>query len=387
MSVHRSPVAAGALACALLAACADPDQPTDLRTHGAPDVTTVLVLSDLRTAIDPDFPSSPVDLDRLIESATYCRIGDVKRPDVVDLPTITTLQVCPDDLGAPADAAATAQGAPPSWYVRIVFDELLDPSIEDLVPELDALMRPTGRVVGSLLATQPVALTCDGADVPYDGYYVPNGNRISWPVGPSLFIQPLSATSVATGASCTVTVRDKVHNKVGESVPSDQRAYAFQIGAMALRFSAPDPADGDPGTIALDPDVPVSLFWTAPFSTVPAASEIHIFAAPNLDAGTGDGTPDLSVCDAGGTEVPAADLVAAVRPPDPGVTRATTAATTALVMELGLASADPHRWAPRTTYRIEFGAGATVTPAQGGPDATFPADYQLCFHTTQAAAR
>ncbi|MEO7735189.1 MAG: hypothetical protein ABIY55_29815 [Kofleriaceae bacterium] len=346
----------------------------------------MLVLSDLRTAIDPGFPSSPVDLDRLIESATYCRIGDEKRPDVVNLPTISTLQVCPDDLAAPADAAAMAEGVPPSWYVRIVFDELLDPSIEDLVPELDAMMHPTGRVVGSLIGTQPVALICDGADVPYSGYYVPNGNRISWPVGPSLFIQPLSATSVATGATCTVTIRDKVHNKAGASVPSDQRTYTFRIGAMALRFSAPDPAAGDPGAIALDPDAPVALFWTAPFSTVPVASAIHVFAAPNLGADTGDGTPDLSVCDAGGTELPEADIVAAVRAPDPAADPTTTAATTALVMELGLASADPHRWAPRTTYRIEIDAGATVTPAQGGPDATFPAGYQLCFHTTHAAA-
>jgi hypothetical protein len=387
MLVHRSPVAAGALACALLGACADPDQPTDLRTHGPPDVTTVLVSSDLRTAIDPDFPSSPADLDRLIESATYCRIGDEKRPDVVDLPTIATLRVCPDDLAAPADAAGMAQGAPPSWYVRIVFDELLDPSIEELVPELDAMMRPTGRVVGSLIRTQPVALTCNGEEVPYDGYYVPNGNRISWPLGPSLFVQPLSAISVATGATCTVTIRDKVHNKAGASVPSDQRTYMFRIGAMALRFSAPDPTDGAPGTIALDPGVPVRWFFTAPFSTVLPASEIHIFAAPNLGAETGDGTPDLSVCDAGGIAVPDADIVAAVRPPDPEDTSATTSATTALVMELGLASPDPQRWAPRTTYRIELGAGATVTPAQGGPDATFPAGYKLCFHTTRAATR
>ncbi len=380
MLVHRSLIALG-----LLLACAAPDQPTDLRTQAPPNVTTVLVASDLRTSIDPDFPSSPFDLARLIEAATYCRLGDEKRPDVVNLPTIATLQVCPDDLDEAAEQAETAEAAPPAWYVRIVFDKLLDPDVEDLVDELDEQMRPTGRVVGSLRRTQPVALACDGVDVPYDGYYVPNGNRVSWPLGPALFIAPLTPSAVATGATCVVTINDKVRNKVGEPVPAAQRAYTFRVAAMELRFSAPGPADGEPGEIALDPDAPVSWFWTAPFSTLPATSEIRIFAAPNL-GDAGDGEPDLSVCDAGGAAVPTADIVIAGRPPNMGDSDATTALTTALVMELGLASAEPHRWAPRTTYRIELGPGARVSPAQGGADGTFPADDKLCFHTTAAAA-
>jgi len=377
MVASRSSVVVGAFA--LLHACAAPDQPTDLRTSGPPNVTTVLVASDLRTSIDP----SGGDLDRFLESATYCRLGDEKRPDVVDLPTMTTVAVCPDDLDAPAEADGVAEAAPPSWYVRVVFDQLLDPAIEDLVPELDAMMHPTGRMMGTLAVTQPVTLTCGGVDVPYDGNYVPNGNRVSWPVGPSLYIQPLSSTAVATGASCTVTIKDSVHNKRGTSVPSAQRSYMFQLAAMALRFSAPDPADGDPGTLAITPEAPVSFFWTAPIATLPAASDIQIFTAPNVGAAGTE--PDLTVCDAGGTEVASEDFVLAVRAPAEGATAATTAATTALVLELGLASADPGRWAPSTTYRIEVGPGARVSPAQGGPDGTFPAGYKLCFHTTRAA--
>src|SRR5215470_1022329 len=50
---YRSTVAAAAFAGAVLAACADPDLPTDLRTSGPPNITTVTVLTDLETSIDP----------------------------------------------------------------------------------------------------------------------------------------------------------------------------------------------------------------------------------------------------------------------------------------------------------------------------------------------
>jgi hypothetical protein len=41
-------------------------------------------------------------------------------------------------------------------------------------------------------------------------------------------------------------------------------------------------------------------------------------------------------------------------------------------------------WKANTTYRIEFGPNAKITPKQGGADGTFPAGYKLCFHTTAA---
>lgn len=370
MFVYRSTVAAATFAGALLVGCAAPDQPTDLRTDGPPNVTAVMVMSDLKTSVDPN----PPDLDRLIESATHCRLNDEKRPALVGLPTFSTTQVCPDDLSMPSETEGTAEGAPPSWFVRVVFDQLLDPDVEELVDQLDANGNPTGVKLGSLLNTQPVALKCNGVDVPYDrapprapiSYYVPNGNRISWPLGPALYIQPDVATSVPVGASCEISIKDIVRNKSGESVPMDQRSFAFKIAPMELRFSNPDPADGAPGAIELDPASPVEFYWTAAFTTMPDPTEIHIFEGA-----------DATVCGTGGTPIDPADIETSAA--------GTGAATTALIMNLGLKSQGPDfAWKANTTYRVEFGANAKITPTQGGADGIFPAGYKLCFHTTAA---
>jgi hypothetical protein len=342
-------------------------------------------MSDLRTSSDPRPPSLG---GRLYESSTFCRLNDEKRPGLVGLPDFSTLQMCPDDPLKPSETQGIVEGAPPNWFVRVVFDELLDPTVEDLIPQLDAMgkpvLDPTGApiMLGSLQSTQPVTLTCNGAAVPYSGYYVPNGNSISWPLGPALFVQPVSAVSVPVDAMCEVSVKDMVHNKKGESVPSDQRVpRSFKIAPMELRFSDPDPSDDDPGKIALDPDSPVAFFWTAAFTTMPDPAEITIFSAPNLNvsAANADGDPDTTVCGTGGTQVATADISTAVR----GATPVPT--TTALIMDLSVTDPD-HKWAPTTTYRIEFGANAKITPKQGGPDGTFPTGYSLCFHTTAPAA-
>jgi hypothetical protein len=379
MLVYRSTVAAAVFAGALLIGCTAPDQPTDLRKDGPPNITTVTVMSDLRTPIDPHRPSLG---GRLYESAAFCKPNDEKRPGLVGLPDFSTLQVCPDTLSA--SATSGTEGAPPVWFARVVFDELLDPTVEDLIPQLDAMMKPvldsTGHPVmlGTLANTQPVTLTCNGVAVPYSGYYVPNGNSISWPLGPALFIQPLNPVGVPTDATCEVGIKDVVHNKDGESVPSDQRAFPFKIAPMKLRFSDPDPSDDDPGKIEVDPDSPVGFFWTAAFTTMPAAADIKIFSAPNLNvsATNANGDPDTSVCGTGGTAVLAADIVTAPR--------GATAATTALVMDLSINDPD-HAWVPTTTYRVEFAATAKITPKQGGADGTFPTGYSLCFHTTAPA--
>src|SRR5690606_23981306 len=133
--------------------------------------------------------------------------------------------VCDEDLsvGAEPVSDATSGGAEPtSWYVRVMFDELLDPSVEELVDVLDPVtMLPTGQFVGSLLNTQPVVLRCDndgdGAGAPveiaYNGYYSPSGNRVTWPLGPSLVIQPIEPRDVATSATCTVELKDNFTDK------------------------------------------------------------------------------------------------------------------------------------------------------------------------------
>src|SRR5262249_29118517 len=146
-------------------------------------------------------PVSP-SLSRLPETATYCRAGDVKRPGLVGLPDFTTTEACPETLADPADTNGTAQGVPPVWYARVVFDELLDPNVEELGPDPND---PT-ITIGSIKNTKPVSLKCGGVDVPYDGYYAPNGNKVSWPLGPNIFVTPDDPTSVKTGQSCELTV-------------------------------------------------------------------------------------------------------------------------------------------------------------------------------------
>src|ERR1051325_2418882 len=131
---YRSTVAAAAFAGSVLAACSDPDLPTDLRTSGPPNITVVTVMSDEETAIDPN----PQGIGRIVETATYCRVGDAKRPALVGLPDIRTILVCPEDLSKPADENGAPEAVPPQWFVRVVCDKLLDPNVEDLVPVLDS---------------------------------------------------------------------------------------------------------------------------------------------------------------------------------------------------------------------------------------------------------
>jgi hypothetical protein len=381
---YRSTVAASICFGALLVGCTDPDQPTDLRKDGPPNITAVTVMSDLETAADPN----PAGIGRIVETATFCRVNDEKRPGLVGLPDIRVIQVCPELVSKPSDDDGVAEAAPPTWFVRVVFDKLLDSSIEDLVPQLDTTGKPTGVTIGTLKNTQPVTLTCNGVNVPYDGYYVPNGNRSSWPLGPALFVQPLSSTSVPTGASCTVSVKDNVHNKSGQSVPTGQRDFNFKLAPMALRFSSPAPEDSTDGSLLLDPNTPVDFFFTAALKVAAGVTtldptQVKIFSGPNLNVGASnlDGDADPAVCNGGGAAVDPTTIRA--------LARGTAATTTALVLRLdvegGAAPLDT-RWAPNTTYSITFTPNAKVTPAQGGPDGTFPADYKLCFHTSAPPA-
>ncbi|HMG24315.1 MAG TPA: hypothetical protein VK607_23430 [Kofleriaceae bacterium] len=346
------------------------------------------VMSDLETADDPN----PSGIGRIVETATFCAVGDPKRPGQVDLPDIRVIQVCPNDVKEAADATGVAEAVPPAWFVRIVFDKLLNPAVEELIDEVDAQGRPTGVKLGSLKHTQPVTLRCNGADVPYDGYYAPNGNRQSWPLGPSLFIEPLDPTSVPVGSLCTIRLGDDIHSKTGQAVPDDQRDYQFQLAAMALRFSEPAPDDKNDGSISLGVDTPVDFFFTAPLekgnevttgkdkitlSKLPPA-EVNITFGPNKD-----GEADPAVCDG-----------SAGAPVDPTKVRTyllgTTLTTTQLVLRIDLGdptSAAPEAgWEPDSTYRLQFVDGATVEPLQHGDPAELPgaSDYTLCFHTPAA---
>jgi hypothetical protein len=388
--------AAGAFMGTWLVGCGDPDLPTDLRRNGPPNVTAVMVMTDLETAIDPDSEKVGV-IDRYLEDATYCRLNDDKRPQLIGLQDGRTTTVCSEDLTMKAMSDGAAAGAPPVWFVRIVFDRLLDPSIEDLAPVLDQNGMPTGQSFGTLRRTQPVTLKCNDVDITYDGYYVPNGNKESWPPGPALFIQPLAPTDAPTGASCIVSIKDNVHSKTGESVPSDQRSYAFQVGPMSFRFSDPAPDDTDDNKIVLTTTIPISLFFTAevragatittgkgtPDETTITLSrdldpaQIQLISGPNV--GT---RANPAVCMGMGDAVPPDKIRVYLLGSDP--------TTSALVLQVD-AGGDPagptaqmkQLWEPSTTYRLTFADGAAVAPKQGGDPAALPGagDFSLCFHT------
>ena len=100
-----------------------------------------------------------------------------------------------------------------------MFDELLD---ADRVETLDCTDIPdVGEICsGSFAETNPVSLSCDGAEVAYTGYYVPNGNRVTYPLGPSIFVTPDPDSFAApTGSTCTLTLDpSKIVDKDGVPV-------------------------------------------------------------------------------------------------------------------------------------------------------------------------
>jgi hypothetical protein len=234
MFVHRTNgVVATTLGVLLAVGCNDPELNTELRPEGDPEVLAVLVMTDAAF--------------QLSEQATYCKPGDELRPNLVGLPDFTTATVCPDELSDGVDPVESAY--PDGWYVRIMFDELLDPSIEELTEILDEdTGAPTGTFTGSIVNANPVTLQCQSVNgntlvnVPYDGYYSPSGNRVTWPVGPSLVIKPNNPELIATGKECQITLNDTVTDKDGKSVPTAQRGpYTFKVAPITV--IATDPTD------------------------------------------------------------------------------------------------------------------------------------------------
>jgi hypothetical protein len=220
------------------AACGDPDLNTELRSAGPPDVLAVLA-------------QSPLDLG---EAAVKCRYVDGKRdekaPGFVGDPITGGSVVCPEDEAEFTAATVDARvidDAP--WALRVMFDELLDgDKVETLICDEDS-----GTCEGSLAETQPVTLRCGDTVVPYSGYYVPNGNNVTFPLGPSIYIRPdPAALTFPTGSMCTLTLDpDKITDKDGNSVTTEDQAFTFQIADLAL--IAVDPAEGDDAILSPDP--------------------------------------------------------------------------------------------------------------------------------------
>lgn len=265
--------------------CSDPTQNTDLRPEGPPEVLSVLVMTDAAYQLN--------------EQATFCAVGDDKRPDIVGLPDFTLSRVCADDLAVGADMVTTAY--PDGWYVRLVFDELLDPNVEELVEIIDPdTGEGTDTYTGTIANTRPVVLECESVaggyvEVPYDGYYSPAGNRVTWPLGPSLVIKPLEPRAIATTKMCRVTLNDNVLDKSGEPVPAAQRGpFEFQIAPITPIFI--DPADGAEVTA-------LQIYY----DNVYVQFNTYVNPASFCDDGVGGAdcefalSPDVGVCSTPGT--------------------------------------------------------------------------------------
>ena len=330
-----------ATACVLLiGACSNPDEQTDLRPSGAPEVLTVLVSNDSAG-------------DGILEGATFCKVNDDKRPTLVPANPDGPAQVCPDDpsKGAPK----VEDGVPLGWYVRIQFDELLNPDIEDLLP-----IPNSDLLQGSLARTQPVILTCANANVPYDGYYDPSGNSVTWPLGPSLFIAPTDDTAIPTGSDCTVMIKgDVVLDKDGEHVPAGQIGpYSFTLAPMDLVGTDPAPPRDatKPNTVA--PEDPLVISFNAQVdvnSLDPAEVSIREVTSCSDTAGTAK-TAVIDLVEDDKTSIAISD----------------SAAPTDAAFE------------PEKTYVITFNAGAQVTqdiPKGGVVDLPVAAKLSICFKT------
>ena len=222
-------------------ACGEPELNTNLRPEGPPDVLAVLT-------------QNPIDL---IESAVYCKyvggVRDPKGPGFVGDPLTGGSIVCPETEAEFTATRLEARVDGAGWGLRVMFDELLDP---DRVETLECTDVPdVGQIcTGSLADTQPFTLSCGAMNtvVPYSGFYVPNGNNTTFPLGPSLYLTPdADALTFPTGSTCTLDLEDVIVDKEGVAVAEADRSFDIKIADLELLFV--DPADGDNTVISPDP--------------------------------------------------------------------------------------------------------------------------------------
>jgi hypothetical protein len=336
-----------------LGACTAPNEHTDLRPDGAPEVLAVLASDDASGA-------------GVTETATFCKLNDNKRPGLIPADPDGPAQVCPDDFSKPADEVTDT--VPVGWYIRFQFDELLNPNIEELVAIKDAQGKDTGLFKGSLDNTQPVTITCGGVDVPYGGYYDPSGNSFTWPVGPSLFVAPNDTSTIAAGSECQIALKaDVVADKDGQHIPADQLGpYKFKIADLTLASTSPAAPD--------DP--------TKPETISPASALVATFNATIDVASLAAGEVTMNIvasCDAT-PSVPGQTVLIKKDANDPTSIDISDAAGPANPTTDDPANHDA--WVHGSTYLITFAAGADVKDLAGAT-ATLPAADKLsiCFQT------
>jgi len=310
---------------ALGAACSDPELGSELDTEGPPDVVEVNVASESALR-DPN--------GNQIEAATYCRPGDEFKVSTFYCPLDRNSDNEPVEGERELDSAVL-DATPVGWHVRVIFAELLDPDVEDLV-EVD------GVINGSLAETQPFSLRCGGADVPYDGWYDPTGNFLSYPPGPGLVATPLEFIASGT-ADCEIELRDGVVDKNGDEVPSDHRGpYAFGIAPLSVETDPEDAAQG------IDPAAPISLQFNAPIDLATVTDRITV------NDGTADATFTVThLTDPKTGEV--TDETAVIVTPDAALT---PGATYTVTVDAGIADIAGGPLDEAVTFSFTTGEGA-----------------------------
>lgn len=266
----RGLLAAGLCTC-VFAACSDPEIRTNLRPEGDPEVLTVMAYT---TEVSAGGTT--------LEKAMFCKSGDDKVPTLIGLPdAASTTIVCPEDGSAPPDVVDTDALLP---LVRIVFDELLDTSVEELLDSEtgEPCTIDSATCFGTIANTLPVTVECGGTAIAYDGYYAPNGNNVSWPPGPSLVVIPQEP--VPGGGTCQVTINDVARDKSGNAVPTAQRG-PFEFGIVPFAIAGTDPAPNDP-----PPEVATDTAVTIIFNNYVDAASVDA-----TDIVLNDGTTDVAV--------------------------------------------------------------------------------------------
>jgi Big-like domain-containing protein len=239
MSFYRTQGILAAGLGLLTIACSDPELNTTLVSEGPPQTLTVTVLSE--AAGD--------------EVATFCTSDKASRVNerycARDRET--------DDIIAVDPVSDTV---PQSWFARVVFDELLDPDVEQLIVADD------GSTSGSLAQTQPVTVTCGTTALAYDGYYDPSGSRDTVPPGPSLVIE-IDGFLAATSSACTLALKDVITDKDGNQVPTTERGpFAFDIAVLDAARGEAGVLGGEPADCAdgIDPASTIEIPFNAPIN-------------------------------------------------------------------------------------------------------------------------
>lgn len=273
------------------------------------------------------------------ETPTFCINGEGVKVNA---------DLCPESPDQPGvrDVLPVMDAQPVGWFARVVFSELLDPSIERLeevdedgdgVPDL---------VVGHLDESLPVELACGGSPVAYDGFYDPSGNDVTFPPGPALVIQPLDYVATGT-ADCIVKIKPTVEDKDGIAISDVNLMGPHNFGIAVMTAAGSDPADEAEG---IDPTF-LDTSGDEPVQSGPVLS----FNAPLDEASLAD---QISLQDAGGTDVPFTLTVAAT------------------AVELTLAGP----LAAETAYTITVPVANTITDIAGGA-LTLGEDFTVTFTT------